>query len=230
MSAAQPPAAAAAAAKRTAGYLVEFETPGEVLAAAERVRDAGFTRWDAHSPYPVHGLDGESLCLELTESAIMETGTAVNGTLLAMKEMGVRLSLDDFGTGYSSLSYLRHLPIDELKIDRSFVAEFDVAGDSAAVITRAVIAMAQGLGLRVVAEGVETQSQLAFLRANGCDECQGFLFSRPLPAGAFQALDWQADLGLRPGAVPALDSGALPRTGAAASVDDGSSRVLSLAG
>jgi EAL domain-containing protein (putative c-di-GMP-specific phosphodiesterase class I) len=134
------------------------------------------------------GLDGASLCLELTESAIMDTGFNVTNTLQAIKEQGVRLALDDFGTGYSSLSYLRRFPIDELKIDRSFIVECHAGNNSAAIITQAIIAMAHGMRLSVVAEGVETPQQLAFLRANACDQYQGYLYSRPVPASAFEAL------------------------------------------
>jgi len=134
------------------------------------------------------GLDGASLCLELTESAIMDTGFNVTNTLQAIKEQGVRLALDDFGTGYSSLSYLRRFPIDELKIDRSFIVECHAGNNSAAIITQAIIAMAHGMRLSVVAEGVETPQQLAFLRANACDQYQGYLYSRPVPASEFEAL------------------------------------------
>ena len=133
-------------------------------------------------------LDGKSLILELTESAIIETGRDVTATLQAIKAQGVRLALDDFGTGYSSLSYLRRFPIDELKIDRSFVVECETGVGSAALITQAIITMAHGLGLRVVAEGVETRAQFEFLRANACDQYQGYLYSRPVPAAEFQAL------------------------------------------
>ena len=134
------------------------------------------------------GLDGASLCLELTESAIMDTGANITGTLHAIKELGVRLALDDFGTGYSSLSYLRRFPLDELKIDRSFIVECHAGNNSATVITQAIITLAHGLRLSVVAEGVETLQQLEFLRANACDQYQGFLFSRPVPAVEFAAL------------------------------------------
>ena len=134
------------------------------------------------------GLDGASLCLELTESAIMETGVDVTSALHTIKELGVKLSLDDFGTGYSSLSYLRRFPIDELKIDRSFVVECHAGNNSATIITQAIIAMAHGLRLSVVAEGVETVQQRDFLHASGCDLYQGYLFSRPVPANEFEAL------------------------------------------
>ncbi len=130
---------------------------------------------------------GTSLCLELTESAILESGGNVTETLLGIKRMGVQLALDDFGTGYSSLSYLHRFPLDELKIDRSFLAACDTGGASS-TLTAAIIAMGHRLGLRVVAEGVENDAQLAFVRAEGCDQYQGFLFSRPLPAGDFARL------------------------------------------
>jgi predicted signal transduction protein with EAL and GGDEF domain len=134
------------------------------------------------------GMDGGQLCLELTESAIMDSGASVAATLAAIKQLGVRLALDDFGTGYSSLSYLRRFPLDELKIDRSFIAECAGGQGSAAVITRAVIAMAHGLGLRVVAEGIETEAQLDFLRQQRCDQFQGYLYSPPISAAEFEAL------------------------------------------
>ena len=101
-------------------------------------------------------------------------------TLSRLRDMGVRLVLDDFGTGYSSLSYLRHLPLDTIKIDRTFVAGLD--GEADRSIVDAVISLAHGLRISVVAEGIETESQFELLRSMGCDVGQGYLFARPLPA------------------------------------------------
>lgn len=119
--------------------------------------------------------------LELTESIIMESSKEVIETMQALQKLGVRLAIDDFGTGYSSLSYLKRFPIDKLKIDKSFVDDLDVDPDDTA-ITLAIIALARALKLQVVAEGVETEQQLNFLKTHQCEEMQGFLFSRPLDA------------------------------------------------
>jgi EAL domain-containing protein (putative c-di-GMP-specific phosphodiesterase class I) len=123
----------------------------------------------------------EQLELELTESILMEDGEHTISVLRALKAMGLRVSIDDFGTGYSSLSYLKRFPIDTLKIDQSFVRDIDLNPDQAAIV-RAVITMTKSLKQRIIAEGVETAGQQAFLLANGCDEIQGFLFSEPMPA------------------------------------------------
>ena len=126
-------------------------------------------------------LDGRHLCLELTESLMMEDAEASIATLQELKKLGLKISIDDFGTGYSSLSYLKRLPIDTLKIDQSFVRNIpNDSGDAA--IALLIIGMAQNLRLSVVAEGVETEAQLAFLRSKGCNVVQGFLISRPIPA------------------------------------------------
>jgi diguanylate cyclase (GGDEF)-like protein/PAS domain S-box-containing protein len=119
--------------------------------------------------------------LEVTESMLMERLEEGLKTLFALKEMGVRLAIDDFGTGYSSLAYLKRFPLDSLKVDRSFIKDLPGDADDAA-ITKAIVAMAHSLKLEVVAEGVETTEQLAFLQQQGCDQIQGFLFSRPVPA------------------------------------------------
>ncbi|HYH43763.1 MAG TPA: EAL domain-containing protein, partial [Burkholderiales bacterium] len=128
-----------------------------------------------------HGADPRHIELELTESLLMVNTEEAVRTLAYLKSLGLKLSIDDFGTGYSSLSYLKRFPIDALKIDRSFIDEITTDDDDA-TITRAVIGMAHNLGLKVVAEGVETEAQLSFLAANGCDEAQGYYFARPQPA------------------------------------------------
>jgi diguanylate cyclase (GGDEF)-like protein/PAS domain S-box-containing protein len=133
------------------------------------------------------GLDAAFLELEITESMVMHDPEHAVELLNEMKAMGIRISMDDFGTGYSSLSYLKRFPIDSLKIDRSFIKDLPLDGDDAA-ITRAIIAMAHGLKLKVTAEGVETKEQLGFLNTHKCDEMQGFYFSRPLPEHEFVLL------------------------------------------
>jgi diguanylate cyclase (GGDEF)-like protein/PAS domain S-box-containing protein len=133
------------------------------------------------------GLPPHLLELEITESLMMDNVDAAVATLVALKKIGVKLSIDDFGTGYSSLSYLRHFPLDFLKIDQSFVA--DMLGDpNGAAIVRSIITLGQSLGFSIIAEGVETEAQRAHLREGGCDEMQGYLFSKPLPAEQFLAL------------------------------------------
>jgi EAL domain-containing protein (putative c-di-GMP-specific phosphodiesterase class I) len=129
-------------------------------------------------------LDPRYLEIELTESSLMAQGDDTSSVLHALKALGVQLAIDDFGTGWSSLSYLRHFPIDALKVDKSFVQEIN-AGSNAARIVSAVISMGKGLKHRVIAEGVETRDQLAFLRAENCDEGQGYFFSRPMVAQQF---------------------------------------------
>jgi len=151
------------------------------------------------------GVAARHLCLEVTESAIMEDPAHALASLQALHEMGVRLSIDDFGTGYSSLAYLKKLPVQELKIDRSFVMNLD-ADDNDLNIVRSTIVMAHHMGLTVVAEGVETESVAAKLRMLGCDGAQGYLFGRPLAADEFRA--WAvaahaANPPRRPGDAPA---------------------------
>jgi diguanylate cyclase (GGDEF)-like protein/PAS domain S-box-containing protein len=134
-----------------------------------------------------NGVAPRCLCLELTESMLMAEPEQAIGRLGALKLIGVRLSLDDFGTGYSSLAYLGRFPVDELKIDRSFVKNI-VSDPSAANIANSVIAMAHLMQLKVVAEGVETEAQLGYLRKNRCEEMQGYYFSKPVPAEEFAAM------------------------------------------
>jgi diguanylate cyclase (GGDEF)-like protein/PAS domain S-box-containing protein len=131
------------------------------------------------------GLAPGDLELEITESLAMQNTTRTIATLRRLREMGVQIAIDDFGTGHSSLNYLRSFPIDSVKIDQEFVQEIEFSAADRAIVS-AVIGMARGLRLRVTAEGVETESQLAFLREQGCQEVQGFLFGEPVPASAFQ--------------------------------------------
>jgi diguanylate cyclase (GGDEF)-like protein len=133
------------------------------------------------------GLDPKHLELEITESLAMKDVDAVVAKLKELKNLGLLMAIDDFGTGYSSLSYLRRFPIDRLKIDQSFTREVASSSDGAA-IARAVIQLGHALDLQVIAEGVETAGQLQFLRENECDEIQGYLFSRPVDAGALRQL------------------------------------------
>jgi EAL domain-containing protein (putative c-di-GMP-specific phosphodiesterase class I) len=115
-------------------------------------------------------------------------------TLARLKKIGVHISVDDFGTGYSSLSYLKHLPIDMLKIDRSFVMEIPASPDDMAIVT-AVISMAHNLNIKVLAEGVQSDDQKTFLQASRCDELQGYFFSHPLDAEALQQMNEGAGCG-----------------------------------
>jgi len=133
------------------------------------------------------GLPATSLEIELTESLMMENVDAAIATMRELKAMGVQLSIDDFGTGYSSLSYLKRFPVDVLKIDQSFVRDIENDTNSTAMVA-AIISLSHDLGLRVIAEGVETEAQLAYLRSRGCDEVQGYLFSRPVPAREFEQM------------------------------------------
>jgi diguanylate cyclase (GGDEF)-like protein len=133
------------------------------------------------------GLPPHLLELEITESTLMEHAQDTLAALHALRELGVRLSIDDFGTGYSSLSYLKRFPVDIIKIDRSFVRDVPQDADDVAIVT-AIIALAHSLRLEVVAEGVETEAQLGFLQALGCDLLQGYLLSAPVPAAQFEAL------------------------------------------
>ena len=125
--------------------------------------------------------------LELTESQLLDSVERIIATFKQLHELGVKLAIDDFGTGYSSLSYLKRLPVDYVKIDQAFIRGLKEGSEDAA-ITRAIIIMAHSLDLMVVAEGVETEDQLRFLREQDCDEGQGYLISRPVQADALARL------------------------------------------
>jgi diguanylate cyclase (GGDEF)-like protein/PAS domain S-box-containing protein len=131
-------------------------------------------------------LDPAHLELELTESFVMHDAERINIAMQALKALGVDIAVDDFGTGYSSLSYLKRFPVDRLKVDKSFVRDINTDPDDAAIVV-AIITLGHALGLKVVAEGVETQGHLDFLRAHHCDELQGYFYSRPVPADELEA-------------------------------------------
>ena len=133
------------------------------------------------------GVDPELMELELTEGVIMSNAKASVEALHSLKALGVSLSVDDFGTGYSSLSYLSRFPLDKLKIDRSFVIDYDKSITSTSLVS-AIIAMGKSLNLSLVAEGVDTVDQFMFLRAQAVDVIQGYLFSKPLPMDEFATL------------------------------------------
>ncbi|MEO8599720.1 MAG: EAL domain-containing protein, partial [bacterium] len=132
-------------------------------------------------------LAAQYLEIELTESLVMTDVEQAIGILRELKGLGVQLSIDDFGTGYSSLSYLKRFPIDILKIDQSFVRDITVDPDDAAIVA-SIISLAHSLRMHVIAEGVETAAQLAYLRRNHCDQMQGYYFSRPIPANEFELI------------------------------------------
>jgi EAL domain-containing protein (putative c-di-GMP-specific phosphodiesterase class I) len=132
-------------------------------------------------------INSKLLKLELTESLLLDNIEETIATMNALNEIGVQFSLDDFGTGYSSLQYLKRLPLDQIKIDKSFVR--DIATDNSDIaVVRATIAMAGSLVLDVIAEGVETEEQRELLLKNGCSNYQGYLFGRPVPIEQFEAL------------------------------------------
>jgi EAL domain-containing protein (putative c-di-GMP-specific phosphodiesterase class I) len=126
------------------------------------------------------GLPAKRLELEITETLLLEKSSQVLATLHALRALGVRISMDDFGTGYSSLSYLRSFPFDKIKIDQSFVRDIGSNREAQAII-RSIVSLGKGLGVTITAEGVETEIELSCLRAEGCHEGQGFLFSRARP-------------------------------------------------
>ena len=164
----------------------EFQEPDLLLRVSRTLQEAG--------------LAPEQLRIELTESILMDDSPVVHQVLDDLKRLGVELAIDDFGTGYSSLSYLRRMPVDVLKIDRSFVGDLGRDPRQASII-EAVVNLADALGMSVTAEGIEDPDQLSFLAGTGCEHGQGFLFSRPIPADQVPAV------------VRALNQGGLSKAG-----------------
>jgi diguanylate cyclase (GGDEF)-like protein len=148
--------------------VVQLKSPGILQSVSEAIGAAG--------------IEGSRLIVEVTESVMITDADQALSTLHAIRDMGSAIAMDDFGTGYSSLSYLRRFPFDKIKIDQSFVSELGQREDSAAIV-RAATGLAKALGMEAVAEGVETEEQLALVAAEGCAEAQGYLISRPMPAG-----------------------------------------------
>ena len=133
------------------------------------------------------GLPGQCLAIEITESLLLDASSTVKSKLLTLRDAGIQIALDDFGTGYSSLSYLKKFDIDYIKIDRSFVRNLTATSNDMA-LCEAIIVMAHKLGLKVIAEGIETAKQRHLLAAAGCDYGQGYFFSKPVPSHKFEAL------------------------------------------
>jgi EAL domain-containing protein (putative c-di-GMP-specific phosphodiesterase class I) len=160
--------------------------PIAVNVSPRQFRQTGLVKL-VESALETTGLDAACLELEITESTLVhDTGHFIK-TLHDLKAIGIRLAIDDFGTGYSSMAYLKDFPVDRLKIDKAFVGNLEEEPSNIAIL-KAIIALGHSLGLKIVAEGVETPYQKAFLHGIGCDELQGYLFSKPLPAVAFEAL------------------------------------------
>jgi EAL domain-containing protein (putative c-di-GMP-specific phosphodiesterase class I) len=151
-----------------------------VNVSAQQLADPGFPRLVA-AVLTDSALDPDRLWLEITESTLMGTGDGTTSALAALRALGLHLVIDDFGTGYSSLNYLKRLPVETLKVDRSFVDELDCDADDVAIV-RAIVALGESLGLSIVAEGVERPEQARALAALGCTMAQGYLFGYPRPA------------------------------------------------
>jgi diguanylate cyclase (GGDEF)-like protein/PAS domain S-box-containing protein len=157
-----------------------------VNVSAKQFRQADFVA-QVHAAIQSHGIDPKLIKMELTETMLLDDIEKTIETMGELNEIGIQLSLDDFGTGYSSLQYLKRLPLNQLKIDQSFVRDIATSNSDMAIV-RTIISMAQSLGLEVIAEGVETQEQRQFLLTNGCTRYQGYLFSKPVPVEAFESL------------------------------------------
>ncbi|GAC1634885.1 MAG: hypothetical protein NVS4B6_00940 [Mycobacterium sp.] len=168
---------------------VQLVTDGFVKSVADTVGD--------------FGLDGGSVCLEITESVVVQDIETARITLAGLKEVGVRVAIDDFGTGYSVLSLLKSLPVDTLKIDKGFVRDLGSNASDLAIV-RAIIALAEAFGLQLVAEGVETETAALTLLRHGCYRAQGFLLSRPVVGDAMEALLAKGRIAIDLSAAPRL--------------------------
>jgi EAL domain-containing protein (putative c-di-GMP-specific phosphodiesterase class I) len=158
---------------------IGYDIPISVNISARTLHDLGLATTVAEI-VEQHGIRPSDVVLEITETTIMENPARAIAELEALREIGVRISMDDFGTGHSSLAQMKSLPIDELKIDKSFITEM-TAGSRDALIAASSVDLARRLGMRVVAEGVETSDVLEMLHDMGCDEAQGFYFTAPIP-------------------------------------------------
>jgi predicted signal transduction protein with EAL and GGDEF domain len=178
-----------AACRQLAIWSKDIQTRNLILAVNVSVRQ--FKHQDFVSQVStalhLHGVDPSRLKLELTESVVFSDVTNVVSKMYSLMAIGIKLSMDDFGTGYSSLSYLKKLPLDQLKIDRSFIRDMNTDQNDVLMV-KTIIDLAKNFHLNVIAEGVETEAQLSLLKELGCLNYQGFLFSRPLPVGQFEAL------------------------------------------
>jgi EAL domain-containing protein (putative c-di-GMP-specific phosphodiesterase class I) len=156
-----------------------------VNVSALQLADPGFVNQVSRA-LDTSGINPDRLWLEITESTLMRDADDAVLVLHTLRELGIHFEIDDFGTGYSSLSYLKRFPVETLKIDRSFVEDLDQRAENAAIV-RAIIGLGESLGLLIVAEGVEKPAEVEKLKALGCFVAQGFLYGKPLPAGALGA-------------------------------------------
>jgi EAL domain-containing protein (putative c-di-GMP-specific phosphodiesterase class I) len=157
-----------------------------VNVSAKQFRQADFVA-QVQAAVQRHAINPMRLKLELTEGMLLKNIEDTIATMNALKEIGIQFSLDDFGTGYSSLQYLKRLPLDQIKIDQSFVRDIGTDSNDKAIVS-AIIAMTQSMKLSVIAEGVETKEQRQFLLDEGCTHYQGYLFGRPVPIEQFEAM------------------------------------------
>ena len=190
-----------AACREAQGWQSSAQLPVAVNVSAAEFRAPGFVA-GVHTILEDTGLDAHRLELELTERVLMDDAESTASMLQELRNMGVGLAVDDFGTGYSSLSYLAQFPIDTLKIDRSFVQKINANYESSSIVS-AIIGMGKNLGLKVIAEGVETQEQSTYLVSQGCVEGQGYLLSAPISAA--ELASFLGDAGRKRGPQSSID-------------------------